>query len=76
MLSAEKGTGVCVVIAKLKDEKVFESFLSAFGEKLPKPDKEGNISFSAEGHPVQLALTGSKEAPAMRAIIMTPKEKN
>ncbi|MEO1044472.1 MAG: hypothetical protein AAFX04_03425 [Pseudomonadota bacterium] len=73
ILSAESGSGICSVTAKLSDAGDYDQFLAAFGDALPEADKDGNITFRAQGHLVQLARTGSRSDPAMRAIILTPE---
>lgn len=75
ILSAEKGEGLCVVMARLESRNAFEDFKSAWGGKLPAPDKEGSITFFAEGHPIMLKQTGSADKPAMTISVMTPMEK-
>jgi len=74
MLDKESGPGICIVTAKLENKRNFQSFLDAFGGKLPKPDKNGNITYFVNGQVVQLAKTGTRKEPAMRAVIMTPEE--
>ena len=74
MLSAEKGEGLCIVMARLQSATSFEEFKKPFGGKLPRPDKDGAISFSAEGHIVQLRQTGSRQEPALSIAVMTPME--
>ena len=75
MLNADSGSGICIVMAKLESRQDYKEFLAAFGDKLPKPTKSGTTTFLAEGRVVQLASTGTKTEPAMRAVIMTPTEK-
>jgi len=72
LLSAEKGEGLCIVMARLENTKAFGDFKSAWGGKLPKPDAQGAISFFAEGHPIQLRQTGSADKPAMSIVVGTP----
>jgi hypothetical protein len=74
MLSAEKGEGVCIVVARLETSASFEEFKRAWGGKLPAPDAEGATSFSAEGHIVQLRQTGSQREPGLSIAVMTPME--
>lgn len=74
IMSALEGEGVCMVNARIESFEVFEEFKQAFGGKLPEPDKQGSISYFAQGHPVQIAPTGSREAPALRLAVLTPKE--
>ncbi|MBI1401994.1 MAG: hypothetical protein GC147_02115 [Porphyrobacter sp.] len=74
LLSGTEGAGICIVNARIKNFSVFTDFTSAFGGKLPKPDKDGEINFIAEGRPVQIAPTGSRDKPAMRLVVMTPTE--
>jgi len=75
LLSGTEGQGVCIVNARIESFSVFEDFKAAFGGKLPKPDKDGEITFFAEGRPVQIAATGSQNEPALRLVVMTPMEK-
>lgn len=75
LLSATEGSGLCMVNARIEDFSVFEDFKAAFGDKLPKPNKDGEITFFAEGRPVQIAATGSQSEPALRLAVMTPMEK-
>ena len=74
MLSAEKGGGLCIVMARLESTASFEEFKKAWGGKLPAPDAEGAISFSAEGQIVQLRQTGSTKEPSLSIAVMTPME--
>ena len=76
MLSALEGDGVCVVIARIKNSKAFDQFKSAWGDQLPKPDKNGQITFFAEGRAVQMAPTGSKQKPRLRLVVGTRMESN
>jgi hypothetical protein len=41
---------------------------------LPAPDKDGTISFKAEGQIVQLRRTGSRQEPALSIAVMTPMD--
>ena len=75
LLSAEKGNGVCVVMARIETVATFGEFLKAWGGKLPAPDKDGVIGFSDEGRPVQIRQTGSADKPALTMAVMTPSEK-
>ena len=74
ILSALQGEGVCMVNARIERFEVFEEFKQALGEKLPKPDKNGSITFFVEGQPVQIAPTGSRKAPALRLAVLTPRK--
>lgn len=74
MLSAESGSGICIVTARVKDLAAIEEFKSAWGDALPKPNTDGTISFFAEGHAIQMAATGSKKEPGIRLVVMTPTE--
>jgi len=74
LLSADKGEGLCIVMARLESPKAFEEFQGAWGGKLPKPDADGTITFFAEGHPIMLKQTGSAQKPAMTISVMTPME--
>ena len=75
LLSAEKGDGLCIVMARIESAKAFEDFKSAWGGKLPPPDKEGAIYFFAEGQPIRLQRTGTAEQPALAIAVMTAPEK-
>ena len=74
LLSAERGDGLCIVMARLENSASFEEFKKAWGGKLPAPDKEGAISFSAEGQVVQLRQTGSAQKPSLSIAVMTSME--
>ncbi|WP_188641484.1 hypothetical protein [Blastomonas marina] len=76
MLSALEGEGACIVIARIKNLKAFEQFKSAWGGKLPQPNKDGEISFFAEGRAVQMAPTGSRKEPSLRLAVGTRMESN
>ncbi len=71
ILSGLEGEGVCMVSAKIESIETFEEFKAAFGDALPEPNENGEILFSAQGHIVQIAPTGSREAPAMRLVVGT-----
>ena len=75
MLSSQTGKGLCIVVAQLESLAAFDQFKSAFGDKLPAPDAEGNITFVADDHVVLLKQTGSRKQPAMSIAVMTPVEK-
>ena len=72
LLSAQKGEGICIVMARLESVGAFEEFKKGWGGKLPKPDAEGAISFFAKGHPIQLRQTGSADKPSMSIVVGTP----
>ena len=72
VLTDERGDGLCIVMARLENSGSFEEFKKAWGGKLPAPDEEGAISFSAEGHVVQLRQTGSAQEPSLSIAVMTP----
>ena len=74
ILSADKGDGLCIVMARLETTKAYEEFMSAWGGKLPKPAADGTITFFAEGHPIMLKRTGSTQKPSMTISVMTPME--
>jgi hypothetical protein len=74
-LSAERGSGSCMVVARLESEAAFEQFKSAWGGKLPPPNAKGEIIFFAEGRPVQLTKGGTSDKPALTIAVMTPMEK-
>jgi hypothetical protein len=74
-LSSEKDGAVCTVMARLANVEAFAEFQKAWGGKLPAPDKNGIIGFYAEGRPVALRATGTREKPALTISVMTPMEK-
>jgi hypothetical protein len=74
LLTVERGNGLCIIMARLKNSGSFEEFKKAWGGKLPAPDAQGAISFSAEGHVVQLRQTGSAQEPSLSIAVMTPVE--
>ena len=74
LLSAEQGKGLCIVMARLENAGAFDELKKVYGGKLPKPDANGAISFSAEGHTVQLRQTGARQAPSLSLAVMTPTE--
>ena len=74
LLSAEKEKGLCIVMARLESAGSFEEFKKPWGGKLPEPDAEGNVSFVADGHIVQLRQTGTRQEPSMTIAVMTPLE--
>ena len=74
MLSDEQGDGLCIVMAKLESANSFDEFIKPWGGKLPEPDADGAISFSADGHIVQLRKTGTAQAPSLSIAVMTPME--
>ena len=77
VLSAESGEGLCIVTARIESRSTFPQFLKAWGTSLPAPDKEGVISFSDDGHIVQIRQTGTDDKPALSMAVMTPlKKKN
>lgn len=75
LLTAEKGEGLCIVMARLESAEAFPKFLEAWQPHLPKPDKDGTISFSDDGHIVQIRRTGTADRPALTMAVMTPLEK-
>lgn len=75
LLSALQGQGVCVVTARIESLAVFEEFKAAFGGNLPKPDKDGEITYQAEGRIVKIAPTGSREEPRLKLVVGTRMEK-
>ena len=76
ILSGLEGEGVCMVSAKIDSFARLEEFKAAFGDALPAPNDKGEILFSAQGHIVQIAPTGSRDAPAMRLVVGTRRESN
>ena len=74
LLSTESGEGLCIVAARLESGRSFDEFKKAWGGKLPAPDKDGTISFKAEGQIVQLRRTGSRQEPALSIAVMTPMD--
>ena len=75
ILSAEKGSGSCMVVARLENAASFEQFKSAWGGKLPAPNAKGEILFFAEGRPIQLKQGGTADKPALTIAVITPPEK-
>ena len=75
LLSAEKGNGLCIVMARLESAKAYDDFKAAWGTKLPVPDKEGAIYFFEDGQPVRLQPAGKPGEPGMTIAVMTPPEK-
>ncbi|EAQ30549.1 hypothetical protein NAP1_07215 [Erythrobacter sp. NAP1] len=76
ILSDLSGDGICMVNARIESFDTYEEFKAAFGGKLPDANEKGEILFSAQGHIVQIAPTGSREAPAMRLVVGTRTENN
>lgn len=76
ILNAVEGEGFCMVNARIESFAVFEEFKQAFGGQLPKAAENGAITFLAEGQAVQIAPTGSREAPALRLAVFTPRKSN
>lgn len=74
MLTADEGDGLCVVIARTENEKTYETFVGAFGGKLPAPDANGVIYYTVKGHIVRLAQTGTAEEPGMTLAVGTLAE--
>jgi hypothetical protein len=74
LLSGLEGQGICVVTARIESYAVFDEFKAAFGDKLPRPDKKGNITYQAEGRIVQIAPTGSPEKPSLKLVVGTRME--
>lgn len=67
IVGGQGDNGVCAVVAKLESAAAFDELVSAWqGIKF---DKKGEASFMAEGHPVMIAKTGSKGAPAVRLAV-------
>lgn len=65
--------GVCIVTAKLENRSSFDDLITAWGGlKLVK----GEASFSANGHPIQIAQTGSEKEPSVRLAVGVPAEKD
>ena len=75
LLNALQGQGVSVVSARIASPAVFEEFKAAFGGRLPKPDKDGEITYQAEGRIVRIAQTGSREKPSLKLVVGTRMEK-
>lgn len=75
LLSAERGPGLCVVMARIESARTFPEFLKAWGPRLPPPGKDGAIVFYDGGNPVQIRQTGSSDKPALTMSVMTPPEK-
>jgi hypothetical protein len=76
ILSGLEGDGVCIVNARIESFDVFEEFKAAFGGNLPGPEENGAITYSAQGHIVQIAPTGSRDKPSIRLVVGTPVERN
>ena len=74
MLSNLEGEGICLVNARIEGFEVFDEFKAAFGGKLPKPKKNGEITYQAEGRVVQIAPTGSSDKPSLRLVVGTRME--
>jgi hypothetical protein len=74
LLSAEKTDGLCIVMARIESANAFEEFKKAWGGKLPAPDKEGAIYFSAEGQPIRLQQTGTPQQPVLTIAVMAKPE--
>jgi hypothetical protein len=74
MLSSNPGEGICIVMARLERVAAFEEFKSAWGGQLPKPNRDGVIFFQAEGHPIRLQQTGSRQEPSLTIAVMPPSE--
>ena len=68
--------GICTVMARLENVATFSEFKKAWGDNLPKADKNGIIGFYAEGHPIALRETGTQNKPALTISVMIPTEKN
>ena len=76
MFDATEGDGICMVTARIKSFDVYEDFKQAFGGKLPPANEDGTTTYVANGQLVQIAPTGSREAPALRLIVATLRRKN
>ena len=76
MLTADKGEGLCVVLARLENAGAFDEFKKAWGGKLPAPDEKGTISFVAEGQIIQLRRTGSPQEPSLSILVATPMDRD
>ncbi len=76
LLSALEGQGACIVVARIENLKAYDQFKSAWGGKLPKPNKDGEISFIAQGRAVLMAPTGSRKEPRLRLAVGTRMESN
>lgn len=67
LLSGKGNKGVCVVVAKLENAAAFDELVSAWqGIKF---DRKGEAKFLAEGHPVIITKTGSRDAPSVRLAV-------
>ena len=75
MLTSPRGEGLCVVLARIESPATFGEFLKAWGDALPAADNKGVISFSDEGHLVQIRQTGTDQEPALSMAVMTPEKK-
>ena len=76
MFDALEGKGICMVNARIKSFDVFEGFKQAFGGKLPPASEDGTTTYVANGQLVQIAPTGTREAPALRLIVEKFKREN
>ncbi len=74
ILSNLSSDSFCVVNARIESFDTYNEFKAAFGGKLPDANENGEILFGAQGRIVQIAPTGSREAPAMRLVVGTRTE--
>jgi hypothetical protein len=74
MLSGLEGQGICIVSSRIASFAVFDEFKAAFGGKLPKPEKNGEITYQAEGRIVRIAPAGTPEKPGLKLIVGTRME--
>ncbi len=74
LLSSDPGEEICIVMARLENAAAFEQFKAAWGGQLPKPNQDGVIFFQADGHPIRLQQTGSRQEPSLTIAVMPPSE--
>jgi hypothetical protein len=75
MLSGSLDEGICIVSARFENVAAMQKFLGAWGAALPKFEK-GEVSFSAEGHPVMFRQAGSQTKPRLNLVVgMGPEAK-
>lgn len=74
MLNALEGQGVCVVTARIESLAAFDAFKAALGGQLPRPERNGEVTYQAEGRIVQIAPTGSSDKPSVKLVVGTRME--
>ena len=73
LLSAETGEGVCIVMARLKDDEAFRALISAWDFSFDDLT-DGAITFFAEDRAVEIAATGTDEKPSATLTVGTRME--